>query len=185
MRLGAFEFYATPEGEIMVSSEGNPLKVYEMSDRELTTFMIERLSNFYPDALEALSKTYEKSKQNKIYFEYLIVHRFIRCNFSAYDSRPDIQDGCFKFEFVPCPLRGECKYCNVICNPSFNSNLSLREMEVMKLYFNSVPEEKIAEMLFISIYTVKKHKRNVLEKLSLHSLSEFISHASKFKMFEK
>lgn len=185
MKLGTFEFYATPSGEVMVSSEGNPLKVYEVADRDLTMFMIERLSNFYPKALEALSKTYEKSIANKLYYEYLIVHRFIRCNFSEYDSRPDVDhNGCFKFEFVPCPLRGECKYCNIICNPSFNAKLSAREMEVMSLYFKSMSTEEIADRLFISICTVKKHKRNALERLKMHSLTEFLTYAAHNKIFE-
>ncbi|MCL4483458.1 MAG: helix-turn-helix transcriptional regulator, partial [Bacteroidetes bacterium] len=70
------------------------------------------------------------------------------------------------------------------CNPKFNSKLSDREMQVMKLYATSSKTEKIADILFISIETVKKHKHNSLLKLDLHSLSDFITYASKNQIFE-
>ena len=185
MKLNDLEFYGTPSGDVMISGAGSPLKVYEISDRDFTTAMIERLSEFYPDALRALSEYYEKSKANRAYYEYLMIHRFIRCNFNEYDSRSDIDaQGYFRFEFVPCPLRGECKFCNVICSPKFNAKLSDREMQVMKLYFQSHTPEEIADQLFISICTVKKHKRNSLERLKMHSLQEFVSYAAKNKMFD-
>jgi len=185
MKLSDYEFYGTPSGDVMLSSNDHPLKVYEVADREFTQAMLEKIGEFYPEAFSSLAKHYEKSKANRGYFEYLIVHRFIRCNFNVYDSRTDVDaHGCFRFEYVPCPLRGECKLCGVVCSPSFNSKLSERELQVMKLYFHSVPEDAIADTLFISVFTVRKHKRNALERLGLHSLSEFIAFAAKNKMFE-
>lgn len=179
------EFYGTPTGQVMMSNSDSPLKIYEESDREFTLAMIEHIGGFYPEAMTALSKTYESSRKNRRYFEYLIVHRFIRCNFNEYDSRLDIDSmGCFRFEFVPCPMRGECKYCGVICNPSFNAKLSPKEIEVMKMFYRGSSIEHIAESLFIAMSTVKKHKRNVLERLKLHSLSEFLSYASKNHLFD-
>jgi DNA-binding CsgD family transcriptional regulator len=185
MELHNFEFYGTTVGQVMISSADSSLKVYEQTDREFTVAMIERISEFYPEAMVALSKTYESSRQNLHYYEYLIVHRFIRCNFNEYDSRADIDSrGCFRFEFVSCPLRGECKYCNIICNPSFNAKLSPREQDVMKLYYQGLGVEEISERLFISMVTVKKHKRNALERLKMHSLNEFLTYANKNRLFE-
>lgn len=184
IELQNIEFYGTPTGKVMISCE-NGLKIYEMEDRDFTEAMVEKIQNFYPMAFKALTELYLSSKPNRSYYEYLIVHRFIRCNYNEYDNKKDIDsEGTFNFEFVQCPLRGECKLCGVVCNPSFNTKLSERETEVMRLYFRSYSAEKIADMLFISIQTVIKHKRNSLQKLNLHSLSEFISLASRNKMFD-
>ncbi len=183
--LTNIEFYGTPSGEVMIEDKIRPLRMYEPSDKDFTQAMIERINEFYPEAFKALCELYTPSKLNKDYYEYLIVHRFIRCNFSEYDNKADIdQNGVFRMEFVNCPMRGECKYCGIICNPKFNTKLSDREVEVMKLYYQSLKVEEISDRLFISIETVKKHKRNSLQKLNLHSLSEFISYASRNKMFE-
>lgn len=185
MELKEFEFYGTPSGSVMITGPGKALKVYEVSDREFTAAMIERLGEFYPEALAALGDHYTKSKGNRHYYEYLMVHRFIRCNFNEYDSRADIDvHGAFRFEFVQCPLRGECKHCNIICGPKFNAKLSDREFQVMKLYYESYSTEEIADILYRSICTIKKHKRNSLERLKMHSLTEFITYAAKNKMFE-
>ena len=184
MDIPGFEFYGTPTGGVMIEENGTALRLYEMEDKKFTAMMLERIMDFYPDAHKALCDTYKSAKENKIYFEYKIVHRFIRCNFSEYDNKPDLEGECFKFEFIPCPMRGECLYCGVICNPKFNSRLSDRELQVMKLYASTERAETIAERLFISIETVKKHKRNSLLKLGLHSLKDFIAYAAKNQLFE-
>lgn len=185
MEFKDYEFYGTPSGSVMITGIGKALKVYEVSDREFTAAMLERLGEFYPEAFAALSEHYIKSKGNRHYYEYLMVHRFIRCNFYEYDSRADIDThGAFRFEFVQCPLRGECKHCNIICGPKFNAKLSDREFQVMKLYCESYSTEEIADMLYRSICTIKKHKRNSLERLKMHSLTEFMAYAAKNKMFE-
>jgi DNA-binding NarL/FixJ family response regulator len=54
----------------------------------------------------------------------------------------------------------------------------------MRLFYESVPEEEIAEQLFISVFTVRRHKHNALERLGVHSLSEFISYASQHRLFD-
>jgi len=185
MELKNIEFYGTPGGDVMISQDGEPLRIYVQSDSEFTNVMLDPINEFYPEAFTALSKAYIRSKPNQQYHAYLMAHRFIRCNFRVYDERPDIDaNGVFRFEFVPCPLRGECPYCGIICNPRFNHKLSDRELQVMRMIYNSSSLEEISEQLYISILTVKKHKRNALVRLKLHSVSEFISYASKNKLFE-
>lgn len=180
-----FEFYGTPDGDVILSSKKHPHKKYEESDRDFTSFMIDRIREFYPSAYNALCKEYEKSKPNRGYFEYLMVHRFIRCNFKEYDSRPDVDiNGSFRFEFVSCPMRGECRHCNIICNPTFNSRLSPAEKRVMSMLCQRYSIEQTSEALFISINTVKKHKRNALERLGMHSFPEFLMYANKNRIFE-
>lgn len=182
--LENIEFYTTPDGKVMVDSDGDH-KTYEMEDRKFTESLIDFIREFYPEAFKSLSDYYSPSKLNRTYYEYLIVHRFIRCNFSPYDNQKDIDySGNAHFEFVPCPLRGECKQFNIVCNPRFNSKLSAKEDVVMRLYSEGLRADEIAERLFLSIETIKTHKRNALKKLGMHSLPEFITFSQKTNMYK-
>lgn len=184
MELKDIEFYGTPNGSVMIQEADKLVMMYEQSCKDFTDTMIEHLSDFYPEAFKALCEQYSASKLNPEYYYYLIVHRFVRCNWFKYDNVQDVDHhGIFHFEFVSCPLRGECKHCGVICQPKFNSSLSDRELAVMKLYYESVAYEEIGEILFISPMTVLKHKRNSLAKLGLHSLAEFMSYATRNNLF--
>lgn len=183
--LNGIEFYVTPAGEIMISPESEAPKLYEMEDREFTEQFLEIITNRHPKAVAALGKLYLPSKLNRTYYEYRIVHRFIRCNFPCYDDKKDIDNrGAFNFEFVQCPLKGECTLCNVVCNPEFDTQLTGRERDVMRQYFNGLKSDEIAEKLGISLHTLLKHKCNALAKFKMHSLTEFISYASKTNMFQ-
>ena len=178
MKNNKFEFYGTPEGEVIISENGTH-RTYEQEDRAFTVYMLNLIKTFYPEAEKALNEVYAKSQLNRSYFEYLKVRRFIKCNFFQFDNVPDIDDDACKFEFVPCPLRGECKYCDIICNAKFDTKLSDRENEVMKLYCKGFRTDEIAEQLFRSIETVKTHKRNALQKSKMCSLTDFITYAQK------
>jgi len=183
--LQNLEFYTTPTGDVMIVEDGKPLRQYNQSDRDFTASMLELISEFYPEAFTALSKAYLKSLPNKPYHEYLMVCRFIRCNFGVYDNRPDVDpNSIFRFEAVPCPQRCECPFAGVICSPRFNASLSDRERQVMRLYYHQKSEEEIADELCISPLTVLRHKQNAFLKLKLHSKADFIAYAAKTRMFE-
>jgi DNA-binding CsgD family transcriptional regulator len=92
--------------------------------------------------------------------------------------------GNFKFEFVGCPLRGECKHDGIICNPRFNSRLSNRELEVMQLCADGLRDDEISERLFISLNTVNNHRKNSFKKLGVHSLAEFVRYANANHIFQ-
>lgn len=49
------------------------------------------------------------------------------------------------------------------------ASLSAREREVLKLVASGLPNRQVAESLFISELTVKRHVQNILEKLELSS----------------
>ena len=186
LELRNMEFYGTPSGDVMIKEEGKPVRVYEKKDREFTSAMIEYIREFYPAAFDALCKLYTKIDFDRNSYEYTMIHRFIRCNFREYDSVHDIDHlGVFRFENVKCPLRGECKYEKILCHPVFNTNLSDREQDVMRLLYNGLDIESVSDKLYISIETVRTHKRNSLKKLGLHSLPEFISYASKNNLFNE
>lgn len=185
MKASNIEFYGTPSGEVMIMEHGKPLRKYiEEKEYDLTSEMLEYISEFYPEAFSALAELYTQSERNRRHFEYKMVHRFIRCNFKEFDNTADIDHrGVFRFEFINCPLRGECKFDKVICQPKFDTKLSNRQLEVMQYYFNGFKANEIADKMNISITTVETHKTNSLRKLGLHSLSEFNSYAAKHHIF--
>lgn len=95
---------------------------------------------------------------------YCRVFQFCACNFSLQDGRPDIDDD-FNFitERVPCPLRHKCElnYC------AFESQLSKRELDVVKLFAAGFNENSIAGQLYISPATVHNHITKIYSKLGL------------------
>lgn len=174
MKLANIEFFADPYGNVMIA-DSKGVRSYEVEDDELTSALFIRIQDEYPEAFKALSELYQRSMPNAPYFRYRVCHRFIRCNFSVYDRKHDIDaDGRFKLEEVQCPLRSECLYAGVICGAKFNTRLTQRQEEVMRLYVQGRTEQEIAEALFISPETVHSTKRNAYRKAGVHSLAEFI-----------
>lgn len=179
------EFFMSPSGKVMVQHLGSEARELTENDREIVDEMFEYIETFYTDSFNDLKEIYQKSIFNERYYKFLFVRRFIKCNFGQYAYPSDVDEfGVFNFEFVPCPLRGECKYENSICNPKFNSSLSDRELEVMKLYASQKSVDVIAGMLFISTFTVKNHIKNAFKKLGVHSLAEFIQYANSHNLFK-
>jgi DNA-binding CsgD family transcriptional regulator len=177
------EFYITPKGGVKITDEHGTHEL-KPENRGFIIAMIEKIGEFWPLALEAASTAYSKYRHNISYFEFLIVRRFLKCNFGKYDSTLDIdQFGNFHFEEVECPLRGECSHEGVICKPKFNSKLSEREIEIMQLLYEGCIDESIAEKLSISIETIKTHKRNAFRRTGVHSLSEFFLYVKNNKIF--
>ncbi|WP_462247595.1 response regulator transcription factor [Ekhidna sp.] len=55
--------------------------------------------------------------------------------------------------------------------------LSEREIEIIRKLSDGLTSSQISEALFISLHTVKTHRKNILRKLDLHSSSELIQYA--------
>jgi DNA-binding CsgD family transcriptional regulator len=162
--MNEIEFFASADGmELMVQTDGisRPLAC---TDNELIHTLYCYIKENYPAAFEALSNIYGTA----VHFKFLVVRRFGKCNFSIYDNRPDVKpDGFFNLEFVSCPLRGECKWENTICLPKLNTTISSREMEVLRLICENLEDSKIADRLFISVFTVSNHRRSIERKLGV------------------
>lgn len=181
------EYYTDPmTGEAMIKEVGESVvRQLTVNDTVLISEILDRSQTFYPEQYDALCKEYSRSSANVPYYNFLRARRIINCCFGENDRQPDIDEfNNYHFEPVKCPRIAECKYFKIICQPKFNSSLTDREMEVMKLYFNHVKTEDIAERLFLSIHTVKNHRRNSLQKLSLHSMEEFQDYAHKHQIFK-
>ncbi len=177
--MQAVEFYTTPEGEVTLRKVGCAECQLQESDTEFIQAMLSTIREYYPQAYEALMDIYSKSLPNKSYRDFLAVRRFIKCNFGVYDNELDVDgNGNFHFEFVSCPLRGECKFDKILCQPKFNSTLSDRQLEIMQLCYEGVSDADIAEKLFISINTVANHRKASFRKLGVHSMAEFNRYAA-------
>ena len=57
------------------------------------------------------------------------------------------------------------------------ARLTTREKEVLKLIGDGYTSREIAEMLFLSINTVDRHRTNVMDKLGMHNKSQLIKFA--------
>jgi two-component system, NarL family, response regulator NreC len=55
--------------------------------------------------------------------------------------------------------------------------LTRREREILQLLAELKPNKEIAQLLNLSLYTVETHRKNLQEKLKLHSLAELILYA--------
>ena len=83
-------------------------------------------------------------------------------------------------------VRGEKFICNKILDVilekkrdeiNLESDLTDREVEIVKLIAERYSNQEIAEKLFISIHTVYTHRKNIMKKLNLRSPIELILYA--------
>ncbi|WP_321001807.1 helix-turn-helix domain-containing protein [Butyricimonas paravirosa] len=184
--LANIEFYNAPAGKVELR-DCDGVRTYKEEDVEITNAMFSRVESDYPEAFKALCEKYKASRHNIPYFKYKVVLCFIRCNFGRYDNQDDIDSaGNFHFEYVACPQEGECPWYNIICNPKFNTKLSIRENEIMRLMVvNGLRVGEVAERLFLSIDTIRTHKRNAMQRVGVHSFSEFVDYAHRNKIFKE
>ena len=58
-----------------------------------------------------------------------------------------------------------------------DSELSTRELDVLKLIAKNYSNQEVADQLFISFHTVKTHVKNILLKLDVDSRSKAVTKA--------
>jgi DNA-binding CsgD family transcriptional regulator len=63
-------------------------------------------------------------------------------------------------------------------NTTHNSNLSEREIDVLKLVALGMSNKEIAEKLFISIHTVISHRKNITQKLGIKSVAGLVTYVT-------
>lgn len=167
------EFYITPNGKVMVDEEGSePTREYTQSDRNLSRYLLEIIAVQYPEALEALSGLYSQSKPNAPYYDYLRVHRFIRCNFGKFDGLTyDVEGRVMHLEDVSCPIKCECPLHGIVCKPK-PFGLTNREAEIATLSVNGFTYKEISAKLGIAPSTIKNLLQKIKDKLKLTSTKD-------------
>ncbi|MEL7587243.1 MAG: response regulator transcription factor [Prolixibacteraceae bacterium] len=68
--------------------------------------------------------------------------------------------------------------------PAGIGSLSLRQVEILKMWGESYTNQEIAERLFISVRTVESHKNHIMQKLNLKSTVDMIKFAIKNNIIE-
>lgn len=175
------EFFVSAD-EVFFQSENGLQPLVEGSP--IVAQMLERIKELYPQAYTALCLCYEKSKMNKPYYHFLIVRRFCKCNFGNLDhTKRDVTVGAFNIERVFCPLLGECAYEGVICMPKMDSRLSDAEKRVMKLVCDGRSNTEIAETLYLSPNTVKRHISSAYIKSNSRNRADFVKYAKDHNIF--
>jgi DNA-binding NarL/FixJ family response regulator len=69
-------------------------------------------------------------------------------------------------------------------NTGGNTDLTKRELEVLKLIVAEKDNREIAESLFISIRTVDTHRRNIISKLGVKNSAGLVKYAYKIGLIE-
>lgn len=64
------------------------------------------------------------------------------------------------------------------------AQLSLREIEVLKLFGEGLTNQEIADKLFISIRTVESHKTNIMKKINLRTTVDLVKFAIRNNIVE-
>lgn len=64
------------------------------------------------------------------------------------------------------------------------SELSDRQIEILKLWGNSYSNQEIADKLFISVRTVESHKNHIMQKLNLKSTVDLVKFGIKNNIIE-
>jgi DNA-binding CsgD family transcriptional regulator len=85
---------------------------------------------------------------------------------------------------VNCPLRGECKDENIICNPTLETGLSVRETQIVKEFSLGKMAKEVAMCLNISTFTAETHKRHIFQKLGIGTVGELINWAHGQKLIQ-
>lgn len=178
----SLEFYIY-EGELWVK-DGQESHLVE-PDSEIVDTMLARIREDYPDAYRALAEEYKRSAPNKRYYHYIMVKRFLKCNFGRLDSTfADIENGKMNFERVDCPLRSECKNDGIICSPIYKTTLTGQEIKIGRLWYEGLSKEEIAGMAYLSPDTINNHIRNIYAKLNIHTKTEFLKYAQEHGLYK-
>ena len=175
------EFF-TYEEELWFRNQNETSRLTE-NRTDIISKLISIIETFYPTAFEALSQEYKKCNLNIPFYRFRIVTRFCKCNFANIDNIPDYDNGTFHFERVMCPLRGECKNENIICNPTFAAKITTAETRVIKLIYDGRSEAETAEELCLSIYTIKNHIRNAYTRIGVKNRVELIKYITDNNLF--
>lgn len=64
------------------------------------------------------------------------------------------------------------------------TELSRREIEILRMLAEGYPNTEIADKLFISIRTVESHKSHIMQKLEIHTNVELVKFAIRNKLIE-
>ncbi|MDP3441431.1 MAG: helix-turn-helix transcriptional regulator [Ignavibacteria bacterium] len=162
------EIFTSADGIDIIANNGD--NYHKINDNDALIDIISNIvENDYPKADKRLKERYAD--------KFSRVRRFCKCNFAVNDQVPDIDVNKFNFEFVNCPLRGECDDENVICNPELSTGLTVRETEIVREFAKGKMAKEVAFSLRITQRTAETHKRNIYAKIGINTAGELVNWA--------
>jgi len=183
MILKCFEFNVRPGALVEVRHYDEPIYVLTESHRDLVSPLYCEIRERYPEAYSNLCPRYKDSLQNTWFFEFRVVCGFIKCNWGSFDGQWDIdENGDWHFEFHLCPMFGECRSENKLCNPKEKLPLSDSELKVIRMIAIGKKVIEIADRLCLAQKTVENHVYNMNKKLGTHSNSQLSNYAHRKKI---
>jgi len=165
-----FEFYDN-DGEVFFMQNKQVLR-FEDVDVDYMTLLRDDLE-LHPKALRAMEECgiATPNAQNK---------KWAVCNFGNFDNKADLtRDGVIIHEHVRCQYRGSCKHEGIICLPveAPNGQITPRELQIIKLFPNDLPDKIIADNLGMSLNTMNVHRSNIERKIGCHSKAGIVAFA--------
>jgi two-component system response regulator NreC len=116
-------------------------------------------------------------------FIFSLIRAGARGHLTGETTREEIIEAIFTlrhgYDFVSKTISNKVlmDYLNEKGDSRQEQNLSARELEVLKLFAQSMTNSEIAENLFISIRTVETHKNNIMRKLNLRTTVDMVKFA--------
>jgi len=112
-----------------------------------------------------------------------MLEKYCWCRFGAFDKNPDFSNGDqnFIYEFWDCGHRHDCPYQFVLCDRVWfgDTYLTKKQVEIVQLIATGKPDKQICDMAGITIQTLYSHKKNIYNKLNMHSQVEIAAFAFK------
>lgn len=172
------EMYQEPGGEILIKPFNKQLFLLEEKRRDFIVPMKIMIQNDYPLAWKACQEWNKKSRHNITLFDFLNVKRFCKCNFQKYDNQADIDSyGVMHFEFTECPLRGDCRYENIICNPEFNNKLTKSDKDILRMIvIQGLTSDQIALQLGRSVNTINNRRKTIQRKTGCNTIAKLVAY---------
>jgi DNA-binding CsgD family transcriptional regulator len=150
------------DGELHATYNGKVCKFLDLPEKIITQFL---------DLLIDDEIARAEFKKHDIKDMGFMLEEYARCNFGAFDNKPDLKDGKFHREFWACPKRGDCPYNEKICPKlkARHGEISRREIDIIKYVSMGLSVKQLADKLFISEKTARTHVQNIHAKTGLHN----------------
>jgi len=113
------------------------------------------------------------------------LQQFTMCNYGGLDNAADFNKGSIpEKEYWNCGKRGKCKGELIVCKPHciVKNNISLREIEIIKLISHGLQDNEMAIQLNLADSTITTHVRNIRKKLKVNNRGEIIRFAFNYNI---
>lgn len=112
--------------------------------------------------------------------EVLKLEKFTMCNYGALNSDADIDinGNLSEPEYVPCPYRGKCSQEGKACSNILVNGILLSAAQTRVFKLANKDNKTIAETLFLSVETVKKHMHTIQDITGLNGKGDMIHWAT-------